>query len=86
MNYLSRYRQVEPLKLKWTTAKADVFMKMIKNKRPRKLLVDAGTEFNGSFSTLCQKNEIEFYETFSETKQELRRELYDCSRIWYTSI
>ena len=30
--------------------------------------VDAGTEFKGPFSTLCQKNEIEVYKTFSEKK------------------
>ena len=30
--------------------------------------VDAGTEFKGSFSTMCQKNEIEVYKTFSEKK------------------
>ena len=30
--------------------------------------VDAGTEFKGSFSTLCHKNEIELYKTFSEKK------------------
>ena len=41
---------------------------MIKNKQPKKVWVDAGTQFKGSFSTLCEKNEIEFYETFSEIK------------------
>ena len=30
--------------------------------------VDAGTEFKGSFSTLCQKIEIYVYKTFSEKK------------------
>ena len=41
---------------------------MIKNNRPKKLWVDAVTEFKGSFSTLFQKKEIEVYETFSEKK------------------
>ena len=30
--------------------------------------MDAGTEFKGSFSTLCQKNETEVFKTFSEKK------------------
>ena len=41
---------------------------MIKNNRPKKVWVDVGTEFKGSFSTLCQKSEIEVYKTFSEKK------------------
>ena len=41
---------------------------MIKGKQPKKLWVDAGAEFKGSFSTLCQKNEIEVYKVFSEKK------------------
>ena len=41
---------------------------MIKNKQPKKVWVDAGKEFKGSFRTLCQKNEIEVYKTFSEKK------------------
>ena len=61
---LSRY----PLKSKYATTIADAFKKMIRNKRPKKVWVDAGTEFKGSFSTLCQKNEIEVYKTFSEKK------------------
>ena len=65
---LSRYLRVEPLKSKYATTTADAFKKMIRNKRPKKLWVDAGTEFKGSFSTLCQKNEIEVYKTFSKKK------------------
>ena len=63
---LSRYLRVEPLKPKYATTTADAFKKMIRNKRPKKAWVDAGTEFKGSFSTLCQKNEIEVYKTFSK--------------------
>ena len=65
---LSRYLRVEPLKSKYATTTADAFRKMIRNMRPKKVWVDAGTEFKGSFSTLCQKNEIEVYKTFSEKK------------------
>ena len=66
VDYLSRYLRVEPLKSKYATTVADAFKKMIRNKRPKKVWVDAGTEFKGSFST--QKNEIEVYKTFSEKK------------------
>ena len=65
---LSRYLRVEPLKSKYATTNADLFRKMTKSKRPKKVWVDAGTEFKGSFSTLCQKNEIEVYKTFREKK------------------
>ena len=65
---LSRYLRVEPLKSKYATTTADAFKKMIKSKRPKNVWVDAGTEFKGSFSTLCQKNEIEVYKTLSEKK------------------
>ena len=40
----------------------------MKNKRPKKVWMDAGIEIKGSFSTLCQKNEMEVYKTFSEKK------------------
>ena len=65
---LLRYLRVEPLKSKYATTTADAFEKVIKSKRPKKVWVDAGTEFKGSFSTLCQKNEIEVYKTFSGKK------------------
>ena len=41
---------------------------MKKNKRPKNVWVDAGAELKSSFSNLCQKNEIEFYKTFSVKK------------------
>ena len=63
---LSRYLRVEPLKSKYATTTADVFKKVIKSKRTKKVWVDAGTDFKGSISTLCQKNEIEVHKTFSE--------------------
>ena len=52
---LSRYLRVEPLKSKYATTTEDVFKKMIKKKQPKKVWVDAGTEFKGSFSNFCQK-------------------------------
>ena len=77
----SRYLRVEPLTSKYTTTTADAFKKMIRNRRPKKVWVDAGTKFKGSLSTLCQKKEIEVYKTFSEKNQHLRKEIYDRSRI-----
>ena len=65
---LSRYQRVELFKSEYATTTAEAFKKMIKNKRPKKLWVDTGTEFKGSFSTLCSKNEIELYKIFSEKK------------------
>ena len=64
----SRYLRVETLKSKYATTTADAFRKIIKNNRPKKMWVDAGTEFKGSFSTLCQENKIEVYKIFSEKK------------------
>ena len=77
---LSRYLRVEPLKSKYATTTADAFKKMIKNKRPKKVWVDAGTEFKGSFSTLCQKNDIEVYKIFSEKKISICRKKYTIAK------
>ena len=68
MDFFSSYLRVKPLKSKYATTTADAFKKMIRNKLPKKLCVDAGTEFKGSFSTLWRKNEIEIYKIFSEKK------------------
>ena len=65
---LSRYLRVEPLKSKYATTTAEAFKKMIKNKQPEKVWVDAGTEFKGSFQTLCKNKKIEIYKTSSEKK------------------
>ena len=61
VNCLSRYLRVEPLESKYATTTADALKKIIKNKQPKKVWVDAGTEFNGSFSTICRKSEIEVH-------------------------
>ena len=75
---LSRYLRVEPLKSKYATTTADAFKKMIKNKRPKKVWVDAGTEFRGSFSTLCLKNDGEVYkELLARKNSHLRKEIHD---------
>ena len=52
---LSRYLRVEPLKSKYATTTADAFKKMSKKKQPKKVWIDAVTEFKGSFKILCQK-------------------------------
>ena len=65
---LTIYLRVKHLKSKYATTTADFFKKMIKNKRPKKMWVHAGTEFKCSLSTLCQKNEIEVDKIFSEKK------------------
>ena len=51
---LSHYLRVEPLKSKYAKTTDDAFKKKINIKRPKKVWVDAGTEFKSSFSTLCQ--------------------------------
>ena len=53
---LSCYLRIEPLKSKCATTTSDAFRKMIKNKRPKKVWVDGGTEYKCFFSILCQKN------------------------------
>ena len=78
---LSRYLRVDPFKSKYSTTTADAFKKTIKNRRLKKTRVDGGTKFEGSFSTLCQENEIEVYKTFSEKNRHLRKEIYDQQRI-----
>ena len=65
---LSRYLRVEPLKSKYATTTAEAFKRMIKHKQPKKVWVDAGTEFKGNFKTLCQRRNIAIYQTFSEKK------------------
>ena len=65
---LSGFLRVEPLKSNNATTTAEAFKQMIKQKQPKKVWVDAGTEFKGNFKTLCQRRNIEIYETFSEKK------------------
>ena len=59
---------MQPLKSKYATATAEAFKKMIKIKQPKKLWVEKGTEFKGSFQSLCDKKGILAYTTESEKK------------------
>ena len=67
-NAVSRYLRVEPHKTKYATTTAEAFKRMIKHKQPKKVMVDAGTEFKGNFKTLCQRRNNKIYQTFSEKK------------------
>ena len=46
---MSRYLRVQPLKSKYATTTAEAFKLMITTKQPKKVCVDKGTEFKGSF-------------------------------------
>ena len=65
---MSRYLRVQPLKSKYATTTAEAFKLMITTKQPEKVWVDKGTEFKGSFETLCKKKGINTYSTESEKK------------------
>ena len=65
---MSRYLRVQPLKSKYATTTAEAFTQMIKTEKPKKVWVDKGTEFKGSFKTLNQKKGIKTYTTEGEKK------------------
>ena len=65
---LSRYVRVETMKSKDANETKRAFKRMIKNKKPKKLWTDKGTEFKGPFKAFCEKQGIEIYHTQSETK------------------
>ena len=65
---MSRYLRVQPLKSKYATTTAEAFNQMITTEKPKKVWVDKGTEFKGSFKTLCEKKGIKTYTTESEKK------------------
>ena len=65
---MSRYLRVQPLKSKYATTTAEAFNQMIKTEKPKKVWVDKGTEFKGSFKSLCEKKGIKTYTTESEKK------------------
>ena len=65
---MSRYLCVQPLKSKYATTTAEALNQMIKTEKPKKIWVDKGTEFKGSFKTLCEKKGIKTYTTESEKK------------------
>ena len=64
----ARFLLVQPLKSKYATSAVEAFKQMIKTKQPKKVWVDKGTEFKGSFKTLCEEKDIETYTTESEKK------------------
>ena len=82
---LSRYLRVETLKSKYALTKPDAFKKILKNKRSKKVWVDAGTKFKGSFTTLCRKNEIEVHKTLSRQYSQLRKE-YKIAQVFDIKI
>ena len=63
---MSRFLRVQPLKSKYATSTAEAFKQMIKTKQPQKVWVDKGTEFKGSFKTLCEKKGFKTYTTESK--------------------
>ena len=65
---MSRFLCVQPLKSKYATSSAEAFKHKIKTKQPKKIWVDKGTEFKGSFKSLCEEKDIETYTTESEKK------------------
>ena len=64
------------MKSKYATTCMEALKKMIKVKQPKKVWVDQGTEFKGSFKILCEKKGIELYTTHSEKKIGICRAKY----------
>ena len=50
---MSRYLRVQPLKSNYATTTAAAFKLILTTKQPKKVWVDNGTEFKGSFEALC---------------------------------
>ena len=63
-----RYLRVQPLKSKVCHNNCRSVHQMIKTEKPKKVWVDKGTEFKGSFKTLCEKKGIKTYTTESGKK------------------
>ena len=71
INIYSKYAWVVPLKDKKGVSIVDAFQKILKksNRRPRKILVDKGSEFyNSHFKKWFKDNNIEMYSTHNEEK------------------
>ncbi len=74
VDVLSRVLRVEPLVNKEATTTKEGLLQMVEKNRgrfPRKIWVDQGTEFRGSFAVLCKEKSIVIYSTHSETKSAL---------------
>ena len=56
------------MKSKNATTTAEVFKLMLTTKQPKKVWVDKGTEFKGSFQAFCKQKGIKTYSTESEKK------------------
>ena len=65
---MSRHLRLQPLKSKYATTTAEAFKQMIKTEKPKKVWVDKGIYFNGSFETSCERKGIKTYTTESENK------------------
>ena len=74
---LSRYLRVEPLKTKYATEAASAFRKMIKHKQPKKVWVDQGSEFRGTFRDLCDRKKFIFTTLSAKRNLLLLSETYD---------
>ena len=69
VDVFSRFVRVQPLKNKHADTTKKAFIKMLKNNvQPKKIWIDKGTEFSGSFKSFCKDVGISIYHTFSETK------------------
>ncbi len=74
VDVLSRVLRVEPLINKEASTTKDGLLQMVKQNGgvfPRKIWVDKGTEFRGSFAVLCEEKAVIVYSTHSETKSAL---------------
>ncbi len=74
VDVLSRVLRVEPLINKEASTTKDRLLQMVKQNGgvfPRKIWVDKGTEFRGSFAVLCEEKAVIVYSTHSETKSAL---------------
>ena len=86
---LSRKIRVQPLKSKNALAAKLAFERMVDFETfefPEKFLVDEGKEFKGEFKKFCIENEIEVYQTYSETKSCMAESYIGTLKIYYTSF
>ena len=70
---LSQYLRLQPMKSKNATTCEEAFKEMIKKTQPKKVWVDQGTEFKGSFKNLYEKKGIELYKTLREKGSEIAK-------------
>ena len=78
----SRFVRVQPMKNKYASTTIEAFKKF--KIFPRRLWVDKGTEFAGTFKTFCANKRIHIYHTNSETKAAFaERAIRSLKRILY---